>query len=291
MESSVLSDVILPLSLAIIMLGMGLSLVPDDFRRVIRMPKAAVVGLINQLIVLPLVGFGICVVLDLSPMLAVGMMILAACPGGVTSNLITHVSKGDLALSISLTAVASFITVLTIPFITTLALGYFMNSEQTIESPVADIMGSVFVITIVPVLIGMFVRARAEKFALRMERPMRIASVVIFVAVVLGLIISGRETIVESFVQIGAATILLNIITMLVGFFSARALKLNLPQAITVTVESGIQNGTLAIVIALTLLKQPEISIPPAIYALVMFATGGVVMMIFGSRKQEAKPA
>ena len=291
MESSVLSDVILPLSLAIIMLGMGLSLVVDDFKRVFRTPKAALVGLVNQLIFLPLIGFGICLLLDLPPLLAVGIMILAACPGGTTSNLISHVAKGDLALSISLTAVASFITVLTIPLITSFSLEYFVGSAQKIAAPTADIMKQVFGITVLPVLIGMVIRHFFEAFAKRMERPMRIASVVIFTAVVVGLIIGGRETLVESFVKIGAATILLNVGTMALGYFTAKLLRLNLPQTLTITIESGIQNGTLGIVVALTILKEPEISIPSAIYSLVMFATSGVLMAVFGKRKHGLDPA
>lgn len=287
MEESILSSVVLPASLFIIMLGMGLSLETSDFRRVIRMPKAALVGFVNQLVFLPLIGLAICILFNLPPVLAVGLMVLAACPGGVTSNLISHVAKGDLALSISLTAVTSFITVITIPLITSFSLEYFLSANEDISSPVKDIMIQVFGITVLPVSIGMIIRRRSLAFARRMEAPMRVASVVIFIAVVVGLIVKEHAMIADSFASVGLATMSLNIITMILGFFSARALKLKLPQAITITVETGIQNGTLAIVIALSILGNSEMSIPAAVYSLIMFATGGLIMLFFGRRKTD----
>lgn len=287
MEESILSSVVLPASLFIIMLGMGLSLETSDFRRVIRMPKAALVGFVNQLVFLPLIGLAICILFNLPPVLAVGLMVLAACPGGVTSNLISHVAKGDLALSISLTAVTSFITVITIPLITSFSLEYFLGANEDISSPVKDIMIQVFGITVLPVSIGMIIRRRSLAFARRMEAPMRVASVVIFIAVVVGLIVKEHAMIADSFASVGLATMSLNIITMTLGFFSARALKLKLPQAITITVETGIQNGTLAIVIALSILGNSEMSIPAAVYSLIMFATGGLIMLFFGRRKTD----
>ena len=287
MEATIFSKVVLPISLILIMLGMGISLTVDDFKRVLRTPKATLIGLVNQIILLPLVGFGICYVLDLSPVLAVGLMLLAACPGGVTSNLISHVSKGDLALSVSLTAVASFITVLTIPMITVFSLEYFDVTPPANGSATGEIMKQVFALTVVPILLGMFIRRRSPSFAKKLERPIRIASVIIFVMVVIVLIYEGRATILDSFLDIGLATGLLNIVTMLLGFLTARILRLNLPQSITITVESGIQNGTLAITIAQTILLMNDLSIPSAIYSLIMFATGGVMMMVFGRRKTD----
>ena len=141
MESSALTTIVLPASLFIIMLGMGLSLVVDDFRRVIQYPKAVAIGLFNQLILLPLIGYGLAVMLGLGPAFAVGLMLLAACPGGVTSNLITHVAKGDTALSITMTAIASFITVFTIPLIVSWSLGQFMGESRSIELPIIQTMG------------------------------------------------------------------------------------------------------------------------------------------------------
>ena len=290
MEESVLSSVVLPLSLFIIMLGMGLSLVMDDFRRVVRMPRAAMVGFFNQLVLLPVLGFGLCLAFDLKPEYAVGLMILAACPGGVTSNLITHVSKGDLALSISLTAVASVITVFTIPIVTSFSIGYFMNSDVLVELPIGVTMGKIFGITVLPVVIGMVIRRLAPEFAKSMDRPMRIASTVIFTAVVLGLVVSQREILGSSFAAVGLVTLTLNVVTMGIGFFSARALRLELPQALAITIESGIQNGTLAITVAVSILHNSAMGIPPAVYSLLMFVTGAVIMMTFGRRKEAPRP-
>lgn len=272
------------------MLGMGLSLVMDDFRRVVRMPRAAMVGFFNQLVLLPVLGFGLCLAFDLKPEYAVGLMILAACPGGVTSNLITHVSKGDLALSISLTAVASVITVFTIPIVTSFSIGYFMNSDVLVELPIGVTMGKIFGITVLPVVIGMVIRRLAPEFAKSMDRPMRIASTVIFTAVVLGLVVSQREILGSSFAAVGLVTLTLNVVTMGIGFFSARALRLELPQALAITIESGIQNGTLAITVAVSILHNSAMGIPPAVYSLLMFVTGAVIMMTFGRRKEAPRP-
>ncbi|MEM1220641.1 MAG: bile acid:sodium symporter family protein [Bacteroidota bacterium] len=287
MESSILTDVFLPASLFIIMLGMGLSLVADDFRRVLQYPKATIIGLVNQLILLPLIGFGICHLFDLPYELAIGLMLLAACPGGVTSNLITHLSHGDTALSISLTAVGSFITLITIPLYVGLAFNYFSSEGQVVDVDEVGMLLQVFVIVIIPVAIGMFIRSRNEAIALRMDRPVRIFSMVLFVVILLSIIIKERETIVEYFPQIGGATVALNLLTLLVGYYGARLFKLSDKQAITIAIESGIQNGTLAIVIASTVLANFAFSIPAGIYSLIMFITGGVIMYFFGKRLKE----
>ncbi|MCK5846264.1 MAG: bile acid:sodium symporter family protein [Bacteroidales bacterium] len=289
MEDSILTSVVLPVSLAVIMFGMGLSLVIGDFRRVFKYPKAAFIGLSNQLILLPLIGFALALIFNLSPAMAVGLMIIAACPGGPTSNLITHISKGDIALSISLTAISSLITVFTIPIILSFSLAYFTNdSGVQIELPIIETILQIMVITIIPVSIGMIIRHYNEKFADKMERPMRIASTVIFIAVLTGIILANRESLVSHIKNVGTVTLLLNIITMTIGYYSARFFSLNTKQSISITIESGIQNGTLAIVIATTILKQADMSIPPAVYSLLMFFTSTFLMWKFGRRKVEA---
>lgn len=289
MEDSILTSVVLPVSLAVIMFGMGLSLVIGDFRRVFKYPKAAFIGLSNQLILLPLIGFALALIFNLSPAMAVGLMIIAACPGGPTSNLITHISKGDIALSISLTAISSLITVFTIPIILSFSLAYFTyDSGVQIELPIIETILQIMVITIIPVSIGMIIRHYNEKFADKMERPMRIASTVIFIAVLTGIILANRESLVSHIKNVGTVTLLLNIITMTIGYYSARFFSLNTKQSISITIESGIQNGTLAIVIATTILKQADMSIPPAVYSLLMFFTSTFLMWKFGRRKVEA---
>lgn len=288
MENSILSTLVLPLSLAIIMFGMGLSLVINDFKRVFLYPKAALLGLTNQLILLPIIGFVLAVVFNLPPALAVGLMIIAACPGGATSNLITHASKGDIALSISLTAIASLITIFTIPIILSFSLDYFINDSSTqIKLPIGETILQIMVITVIPVGIGMLIRYFNKNFANRMERPMRIASIVIFVVVLVGIIIANKAIIISSVKSAGLVALLLNLVTMTLGFYSSRFFKLNLKQTISITIESGIQNGTLAIVIATTILKQTNMSIPAAVYSLLMFFTSGFLIWQFGKRKEK----
>ena len=288
MESSVLTSVVLPLSLAIIMIGMGLSLVLDDFKRVVQYPKAALIGLTNQLILLPLIAFLLARTFDLSPLLAAGLMLIAACPGGVTSNLITHVSKGDIALSVTLTAIASFITIFTIPLILAFSLTYFTGeTSDPIELPFGKTILQIMVITVIPISIGMAIRHFKPAFADSMERPMRLASTIIFILVLAGIIAANKDLIVSSFKRVGLVTLLLNLLTMGLGYATARLFRLNLRQSIAITIESGIQNGTLALVIATTILMQNEMTIPPAVYSLIMFITGGFLMWYFGRRKDE----
>jgi BASS family bile acid:Na+ symporter len=180
--TAILSEVFLPLSLFIIMLGMGMTLTVADFGRIMKFPKAALLGLVNQLVLLPLIGFGLAILFGLPPIYAVGLMVLTACPGGPTSNLITQVCRGNIALSVTLTAIASFVTIATIPLIVSKSLHFFgaTNSETEIALPIVDTILQIMVITVIPISIGMFIRRTRLHFAIRMERPMRIASTVIF---------------------------------------------------------------------------------------------------------------
>ena len=286
MEDTILTTTILPLSLFLIMLGMGLSLVIADFKRIALYPKATIIGLSNQLILLPLIAFAIVSVLNLSPLVAVGFMLLAACPGGVTSNLITHVSRGDTALSITLTAISSFASVVTIPFIISSSLLHFLGDAQTIALPVVKTILQILTITIVPVSIGMTIRHFFPNFANRMDKPTRIFSSVIFLIILISIIATNTETIRLYFFEFGGVSLFLNIVTMGLGFLTAQYFQLNLPQRISIAIESGIQNSTLAIVIATSILQQGDLALPAAIYGLIMFLPGGFMMWYFGGRKQ-----
>ncbi|HHZ65715.1 MAG TPA: bile acid:sodium symporter family protein [Flavobacteriales bacterium] len=288
MEASILTSVLLPLALFIIMLGMGLSLVIDDFRRVAQYPKAATIGLINQLLFLPLIGFAIASVSGLPGELCVGLMILAACPGGVTSNLISHLAKGDTALSISLTAISSVVSILTIPLIINFAIEHFLHADQAIKPPTEDIVKQIIAITILPVSIGMLIRKKRERFALRMDKPVRIFSAVFLLLIIVAAIIKEKQVLIDYFGQVWIATLGLNITTMLLGYAAARIFKLTLPQSVTISIESGIQNGTLGLVIATTILQNSLMSITPAIYSLLMFGTGALMVFYFGRRKEES---
>ncbi len=286
MEDSVLTLVILPISLFIIMLGMGLSLVIDDFKRIALYPKATVIGLTNQLIFLPIIAFTIISFLNLSPMVAVGFMLLAACPGGTTSNLITHVSRGDTALSITLTAISSFISVLTIPLIVSFALVHFVGEGQTINLPIIPTIAQILVITVIPVSIGMLIRHFFPDFSEKMDKPTRIFSSVIFLLILISIIVTNTDILEKYLFEFGSVSLLLNVVTMGLGFLTAKLFKLNLSQSISISIESGIQNSALAIVIANSILQQNEMSLPAAIYGLMMFLPGGFMMWYFGRRKE-----
>lgn len=288
MEANFLTTVLLPGSLFIIMLGMGLSLSLDDFRRVVKYPRGVMVGLFNQMILLPIIGFALAIGFNLSPAMAVGLMILSACPGGTTSNLITHVAKGDTALSITLTAIASFITVFTIPLITNFGLNYFLEESSRISLPLLKTIAQIVGITVIPVSIGMIIRGRNRAFADRMEQPARIASTVIFVTILLLIVITNWEMLVTTIQQIGLVCFSLNVATMLTGYLAARLFNFDLKQSLSVIIESGIQNGTLAIVVASSILLQPEMAIPAAIYSVFMFLSGGLIMFLFGRGKKPA---
>ena len=274
-----ITTIILALSLIIIMFGMGLSLTVDDFKRIVTEPKAIILGLINQLLILPLIGFALITIFTVKAEIAIGLIILAACPGGPTSNLITHLAKGDTALSISLTAISSFVTILTIPFIINLGLKTVYGSGTEIQLNVLQTIIQVFAIVIAPVLLGMLIKAKREQFSIRMEKPVRKASGLVFILVLVGVIMSEKENIIPYIEQAGFITFLLNILTMGFGMIMAIFMKLPLRQALSISVESGIQNGTLAITIATGILMNTEYAIAPAVYSLIMFLTGGLVII------------
>lgn len=285
--TTIIGQIFLPVSLAIIMFGMGLTLVIGDFIRIFTYPKAVLVGLINQIILLPIIGFSIVVLFKLSPTMATGVMILSLCPGGPTSNLITQVSRGNIGLSVTLTALASLITVFTIPVLLSEAIAYFTgNTGVVIELPVLQTMLQILVITVIPIAIGMIIRKRNEGFALRMENPMRTASTILFVIIFLVIIIANKDNLVQAMKEVGLATLLLNLLTMGLGFLTAKLFGIAGNSQITITIESGIQNGTLAFVIATTILNNFEMGLPTGAYSIWMFITGGILMWRLGSKKE-----
>ncbi|MCP4447685.1 MAG: bile acid:sodium symporter family protein [Myxococcales bacterium] len=280
MESTVLTKVVLPLALFVIMLGMGLALSTGDFKRVSKNPKAFLVGLWAQMLLLPAIGFAIATALSLPPMLAVGLMILALCPGGTTSNLYAYLAKGDLALSISLTAVASLIAPFSLPIIGSWALHHFMGDSIAVSLPLGKTIIQLIAITVLPVGIGMLVRAKAAGFADRAEKPVRIASVVFLVAVIAGIIRGAWSELPDFFADAGLAALLLNLGTMATGFALAKLARLSRPQSITIGLEVGLQNGTTALLVTGTILANPVMSIPPAVYSIIMFITGAIFSVV-----------
>lgn len=274
------SAIILASSLAIIMLGMGLSLVVEDFKRIFFQPKAIFIGLINQLILLPIIAFGLTSVFSLKPEIAVGLMILSACPGGPTSNLISHLAKADIALSVTLTAFSSFITILTIPFIVNFSLEQFLDQSNMIQLDIGKTFAQILMIVIIPISIGMLIRKYKEKFALKMGKPVRIASGILLLLIIIALIIKEFSTLQESFEQAGLAVIVLNIVVMLLGYQSARLFKVNKKRALSIAIESGIQNGTLGITVAVALLGNTSFALVSAVYGVLMFISGGAAIII-----------
>ncbi|MDP4710192.1 MAG: bile acid:sodium symporter family protein [Saprospiraceae bacterium] len=281
MESSILTEIFLPLALAVIMLGMGLSLTLDDFRRITVAPKPVLIGLVNQLILLPIVAYILIIVFNIQTELAVGFMILAACPGGATSNLISHLAKGDTALSITLTAISSLVTVVSIPFIVNFGIIQFMPNGSAMQLNVFGTVIAVVVITIIPVSIGMLIHKLAPAFSQRMERPVRILSAVFLALIILAAILKERAHILEFFQQAGPVALLLNLLTLGIGFYTSRLFRLPQDQSRTIAIESGIQNGTLGITIAATLIGNSAMTIPSVIYSLIMFGT--VLVLVFRS--------
>jgi len=279
METNYLTDLMLPLSLAVIMLGMGLSLTPDDFKRIVLYPKAVAIGFVNQIILLPIVGFLLIKVFGMDNLdLAVGVMILAACPGGPTSNLIAHISRGDTALSITLTAISSFITIITIPIVVNLSLSYFLQHGEYVPLPLVETIIRLTLITLLPVAIGMLIRSKARSFALKMDKPVKVVSGLLLFLIIFATIITNREIFIQSFRDVGLITLTLNVLMLIVGYVTSRVSSLNVSQSITISIETGIQNGTLGIMIASTPLHNNVMAISPAVYSLIMFMTGGVII-------------
>lgn len=263
----------LPIALAIIMFGVGLGLTGKDFTRVFTKPKAFLLGAGLQLIMLPLMVFIILALFPVSPPLAAGLMILAACPGGVTSNILTFLARGDVALSVSLTAIISLLGFLTVPFITDFALSNYMG-ESAPELPIAKTMIGILLITTVPVALGMLFRKLKLETAIKMERFFGPLSALIFVAVIIGAVIAERNNVMSYLAQMGIHVVALNIIAMLVAITAARIFTLPQTQRSAIALECGLQNGTLGIVITITILGRTDLAIPSAVYGLLMLFTG-----------------
>lgn len=272
MQQSILSAVVLPLALGIIMLGLGLSLTWADFRRVAQVPRAVLVGLAVQALVLPAAAIAIAHAFGLSAGLAVGLVLLAASPGGATANLFSHLAEGDVALNITLTATNSLLSIVTMPLLVGLGYAHFMGEEKMIPVQLGEVL-KVLVIILGPVAIGMTIRLKRADIAARLEKPVRTASAVVLALVILATVISVRSQLGDFFAQIGLPALVFNLVSLGVGFLVPKLLKLPERQAAAIALEIGIHNGTLAMVVAHTVLKSPEMAIPAAIYSLIMFFT------------------
>lgn len=274
MEQNVVTSVLLPVALGVIMLGLGLSLTIADFKRVVVYPKAVAVGLGCQMLILPFACLGIAHAFALPPELAVGLMLLAASPGGATANLFSHLAKGDVALNITLTAINSVLSLITLPLIVNYSLDHFIGASTSIPLQFSKVI-SVVAIVLVPVAIGMAIRARRPALADRLDKPVRLVSAAFLVLVIVASIARERAQLGGYFEQVGLAALAFNLTSMAVGYFIPRLLRVEPRQAVAIGMEIGIHNGTLAIAIASSpaLLDNGTMAIPAAIYSLIMFFT------------------
>jgi BASS family bile acid:Na+ symporter len=287
MESTMITAVFLPLALAVIMLGLGLSLTLADFKRIVSYPKAVFIGLVCQMLILPVICFFIAKYMGLSPELAVGLMLLSASPGGPTANLFSHLAKGDVALNITLTGLNSLLTLITLPFIVNFSIEYFMESGQVIPMQFKKIV-EVFAIVLIPVSIGMFIQSKYKQVAIALDKPVRFMSALFLVFIIAAAVYKERVHVVSYFQQAGLAALLFNVLSMAIGYYVPRFFNLQKQQAISIAMEIGIHNGTLAIYIALTVIGSSVMSITPAIYSLIMFFTAALFGYLVNKRGSKA---
>jgi len=279
----IITDIFLPLALAFIMFSLGLGLTGADFTRVAKQPKDFFVGLICQIILLPVVAFILVKLWPISPELAIGVMIIAAAPGGVTSNILTSFARGDVALSISLTAIISLLSVVTVPFIIITSLGLLGSENISKDISLVSISISMFLIVVVPTLLGMLFRKFLSNAATKFESTAKKISVVLFVIVLLGAILAEKDNIVSYFTDAGLITLVLNVVMMILAFYVAQLFGTGSAQKKCISIECGLQNGTLAIFVGTTLFGGGAYVIPAATYSLIMFATS--LIFIFFVRK------
>ncbi|HWM84998.1 MAG TPA: bile acid:sodium symporter family protein [Kofleriaceae bacterium] len=286
MQSSFLTAVLLPVALGVIMLGLGLSLTIADFKRVVQYPRPVLVGLSCQMLVLPFVCLLVAEGFGLPPELAVGLMLLAASPGGATANLFSHLARGDVALNITLTAVNSVLSLFTLPFIVNLSMDHFMGEARALPLQIDKVV-QVFAIVLVPVAIGMTLRARMPGLAERLGRPVKILSIVFLVLVVAATFVKERAMVVGSFQEVGLAALTFNLASMMIGYFVPRLFRIEKRQSIAIGMEIGIHNGTLAIAIASSpmLLASSVMAVPPAVYSVIMFFTAAAFGYLVNRRR------
>lgn len=276
MDSGIIT-IMLPLALAIIMIGLGLELTPKDFARVSKHPKAVLTALFCQLVLLVGLAFILCKVLELPPLLSVGLMLLAASPGGSTANLFSYLFKGDIALNITLTAINSVIAAFTLPLIVNFAIQHFLNDGQQITMQFSKIL-QVFAIILIPVCIGMLLRHYAPHFSEKLNKPLRIFSVAFLILIIIGAIAKERANIMDYIGQVGLATIIFCISSLIIGYFVPRLMGINSAQARACAFEIGIHNSTLAMTIALTVIANSAVAMPAAVYSIFMY----IFAAIFG---------
>ena len=280
MESSIVTTLILPLFTAIIMLGMGLSLKSDDFKRIMETPSSIIIGLLGQIIILPIVGYTLAVSFNLPPVHAVGLMFLVSCAGGAASNLIVYLVKADVALSVSLTAFSSAITFISTPIIINFGLQHFMGYNETQQLPLGKTNLQLFMLTVLPMLVGMYLYKRYPVPAKVWEKRISKFAILFVTLLVVGMYIKNYQLIIDSFAELGAAAFLLNICTMSIGFLLAQLVRLNQAQSTSISIEIGVQNGAMGMFIAITLLANTEMAVFPAFYSVFMYVNAFLLVWL-----------
>ncbi len=285
MEEGVVTTVLLPVALGVIMLGLGLSLTIADFKRVVKYPRAVAIGLACQMLILPAACLGIAHAFSLPPELAVGLMLLAASPGGATANLFSHLAKGDVALNITLTAVNSVLSLATLPLIVNFSLDHFIGADKSIPLQFSKVV-SVVAIVLVPVFIGMTIRSKKPAFADSLDKPVRIISAVFLLLVIAASVVKERANILDYIQAVGLAALAFNLTSLAVGYFVPRIARVEPRQAVAIGMEIGIHNGTLAIAIASSssLLNNSTMAIPAAVYSIIMFVTAALFGYVVSRR-------
>jgi bile acid:Na+ symporter, BASS family len=286
MEDSLFATLLLPVALAVIMTSLGMSLTVDDFRRVVAYPRGVSIGLTNLVLISPLLAFAVAEAYSLEPALAVGLVLLGASPGGTTANLLTHLARGDTALSITMTAISSLAAVLTVPLFLELSTDHFGASELNEDVSMLGVVARVLLITVIPLSFGMWLRARRPARVAAIEGTVRRVALGVFAAVVVGVIVAEHERVFDNLDDVAAAAVTLNVAAMAISFAIARIARLDNRQSTAIAIELGIHNSTLAIAVAASIAT--VLTIPAAVYASFMFLTAGVFARVMYRRNGRA---
>lgn len=281
--------VLLPATLAVVMLGLGLTLTVADFARILTAPKAVVIALVCQLVVLPVICFGLVKLVGLPPILAVGMMILVASPGGTTANLFSHLARGDVALNVTLTALNSVIAVVTLPLVVGLSMAHFLSDDANIGMQ-PDKLIQVFAVVLIPVVVGMWLHRAFPRFTERMRGPVKKASAIVLAVMLVGTVVQNRETIFANMTTVGGVALALTVLSFTIGYWVPRLAGVGRPQSIASAMEIGIHNAVLAMTVAASVFNSMEMVIPGAVYGTLMFVPAAVCAFYFARKGAPAAP-
>ena len=286
MSGNLLVTQLLVASLALVMFGLGLSLSTQDFTRLLKHPKAVMVALALQIVVLPAACYALIVALNVPPLFAVGLMLLAASPGGISANLFSHLFGGNVAMNISLTAINTVLSIITLPLISNWAIATFAKTGQVVPLQTGKVV-EVILVVLVPVVIGMWVRTWKPGFAAKSEKPMKVFSAVVLAVVAIGALVKEWQALSTSFASVGPAVVAFNLLSLLAGYYLSRAAGLDKPMATAISYEIGIHNSTLAIFVALAVLDNFQLALPAAIYSVSMYVTATLFGLLVLRREGE----